>query len=360
MCRLREASNGPRTFPGPVSFLHWARTSAILIGPTKFSSFRDTTMQFILRTCYTALLFAAAASPSALAQHRLLIQGADKLAIIDAGGRIEWEMAWGPIHDVHRLADGRIMVQQGAAKVALIEPVKKQVVWTYDAAAQNGNAGQKVEVHAFQPLEDGRVMIAESGPARIIEIDREGKLLRQTKLKVNHPHPHTDTRLARKLPSGNYLVCHEGDGVVREYDAKTGAVVWEYEVPLFGQEPKGGHGPEAFGNKCFAAVRLPGGSTLIATGNGHSVLEVTADKKIVWQIAQRDLPGITLAWVTTLEVLPGGNYVLGNCHAGPGQPVLIEIEPKSKKVIWTFDGYERFGNNVSNTLLLDEGGQALR
>jgi outer membrane protein assembly factor BamB len=306
------------------------------------------------------ILLGLSLAPSAAAQHRLLIQGNEKLAIVAKDGSLEWEMPWGPIHDLHRLADGRIMVQQGAAKVALIDPDKKQVVWSYDSAAQNGNAGKKVEVHAFQPLEDGRVVIAESGPARIIEIDRAGQLLRETKLTVDRPHPHTDTRLARKLASGNYLVCHEGDGVVREYAAKTGGVVWEYEVPLFGQEPKGGHGPESFGNKCFAALRLPGGNTLIATGNGHSVLEVSREKEVVWKVTQRDLPGITLAWVTTLEVLPSGNYVLGNCHAGPGQPVLIEIEPQSKKVVWSFAGYDRFGNNVSNTLLLDVDGPVLR
>ena len=93
-------------------------------------------------------------------------------------------------------------------------------------------------------------------------MDRDGKLLKEIKLKVTHPNPHTDTRLARKLTTGNYLVCHEGDGCVREYHNKSGEVVWEYEVPLFGKQPKGGHGPEAFGNKCFAAVRLPNVATI--------------------------------------------------------------------------------------------------
>jgi hypothetical protein len=206
-------------------------------------------------------------------------------------------------------------------------------------------------VHAFQPLDGGRMMIAESGPGRIIEIDREGKLLSEVKLKIEHRHPHTDTRLARKLASGNYLVCHEGDGVVREYDP-AGKIVWEYEVPLFGKEPRGGHGPEAWGNKCFCALRLASGNTLISTGNGHSVIEVTPEKKVVWQIAQNDLPNITLAWVTTLEVLPSGNYLLGNCHAGPRQPLLVEIEPKTKKVVWTFDQFDAFGNSVSNSKVL--------
>ena len=197
-------------------------------------------------------------------------------------------------------------------------------------------------------------MIAESGPARIIEIDRAGRLIKQIKLKVNHPHPHTDTRLVRQLPNGHYLVCHEGDGTVREYDGEQGNVVWEYEVPLFGRPPQPGHGPEGYGNKCFAAVRLPNGNTLITTGNGHGVLEVTPEKQRVWQLQQHDLPGITLAWVTTLQVLPNGNYLIGNCHAGPGQPLLVEFEPATKKVVWTFDQFQRFGNSVSNSLAIDE------
>jgi hypothetical protein len=191
-------------------------------------------------------------------------------------------------------------------------------------------------------------MIAESGAGRIIEIDREGKIHHQISLKLKKPSPHRDTRLARKLDNGNYLVSHEGDGAIREYDSK-GSVVWEYDVPLFDQAPRGGHGPEAWGNQTFACLRLKNGNTLISTGNGHSVLEVTPEKKIVWQIGQKDLPQITLAWVTTLEVLANGNYVIGNCHAGEGQPLLVEIEPATKRVVWTFDQFDRWGNSVSNT-----------
>jgi outer membrane protein assembly factor BamB len=288
------------------------------------------------------------------------VQGNGKLAIVDRQGEIEWEMPWGGIHDLHVVSNGHIMVQQGAAKIAEIDPATKQVVWSYDSASQNGNAGQAVEVHAFQPLTDDRIMIAESGVGRIIEVDRSGKLLKEFKLKIEHPQPHTDTRLARKLANGNYLVCHEGDGAVREYDGESGKIVWEYEVPMFGQAPKGGHGPEAFGNKCFSAVRLASGDTLIATGNGHSVLEVTPKKEIVWEIHQSDLPGVTLAWVTTLEVLPNGHYLIGNCHAGPGQPQVIELDPKSKQVVWRFDHFKSFGNDVSNTRVLDVDGNTLR
>lgn len=306
-----------------------------------------------------AMLGLVALSGDALAEHRLITQGNGKLAIVARDGQIEWEMPWGGIHDIHVLPGGNIMVQQGPSKVVEIDPAKRAVVWTYDAAASNGNQGKRVEVHAFQPLDKNRIMIAESGPARIIEIDRDGKLLSETRLKVDHPNAHTDTRLVRKLASGNYLVCHEGDGAIREY-APSGKIVWEYAVPLFGLQPKGGHGPEAFGNKAFAAVRLANGNTLIATGNGHSVLEVTPEKKIVWEIHQHDLPKVTLAWVTTLEVLPSGHYVIGNCHAGPDNPLVIELDPRTKQVVWTFDRFQTFGNSVSNSELLDTGAEALR
>jgi len=292
-------------------------------------------------------------------EYRFVIQGNNRLAVVAADGSIEWELPWGGIHDVHVLEGGNFLVQQGASKVVEIDRATRKVVWTYDSATANGNSGKRVEVHSFQPLGDGRLMIAESGPARIIEIDRSGKLLHEVRLKVERPNPHTDTRLARKLTSGNYLVCHEGDGAVREYDP-TGEVVWEFEVPLFGRAPKGGHGPEAFGNKTFSAVRLASGNTLVGTGNGHGVLEVTPEKKIVWQIGQNDLPGITLAWVTTLEVPANGNYVIGNCHAGPDHPVLIELDPKTKRVVWRYDGFKQFGNSVSNTQLLDVAGKTLR
>ena len=171
-------------------------------------------------TLRVALALTFSLSFAASAQHTVLLQGGDHLAMVSSTGEITWEMPWGGIHDIHLLDNGHILVQQDMEGVAEIDPETKSVVWSYDAQANNGNAGKKIEVHAFQPLPDGSVMIAESGPARIIEIDRDGKLLKEIKLKVNNPHPHTDTRLARKLENGHYLVCHEGDGFVREYDGE--------------------------------------------------------------------------------------------------------------------------------------------
>ena len=306
---------------------------------------------------FLALLLLPASLPG---EHRLITQGNGKLVILDKQEQIEWELKWGGIHDLHVLPNGNILVPRNNTTIVEIDPVTKQEVWSYNASQENGNKGKRIEVHAFQPLPNGHLMIAESGRGRIIEIDRKGAIHKEVKLTINNPHPHRDTRLVRKLQNGNYLVSHERDGAVREYDGKTGKVIWEYEVPLFGKKRKKGHGPEAFGNAVFCAIRLKNGNTLIATGNGHSVLEVTREKKIVWEVHQKDLSGITLAWVTTLEVLPNGNYVVGNCHAGPGNPLLIEIDPKTKKVVWQLDQFQLLGNSVPTSQLLGIKGAVIR
>lgn len=300
------------------------------------------------------------ANSNAHADHQVLLQGGPRLAVVDSNGTVSWEMKWGGIHDIHLLENGHILTREGRTAVVEIDRETKKVVWKYDSATSNGNKGKKIEVHAFERLPSGATMIAESGVGRIIEVDRDGKLLKEIKLTLDRPNAHSDTRLVRSTGSGTYLVAHEADGKVREYSRDSGEVVWEYEVPMFDKEAKGGHGPEAFGNRLFCALRLPSGNTLIGSGNGHSVLEVTPDKQIVWQIHQEDLPNIRFAWVTTLEVLPNGNVVIGNCHAGPGQPLLVEVDKKSKEVVWTFDRHADFGNNVSNSLLLDMAGKTIR
>jgi len=297
----------------------------------------------------TALAVACSALPLPAEQtgtgRRLLAADDSKqrLAIVAADSSLEWELKVGGIHDASVLPNGNILLQQGWQKVVEVTPDKK-TVWEYDSGKMNGNEGKRVEVHAFQRLANGLTMIAESGPARIIEVDKDGRIQHEIKLKVNHPNAHSDTRLVRKIANGNYLVAHESDGTVREYDP-AGAVVWEYEISLFGKPPKGGHGPEGFGNSVFSAIRLPNGNTLIGGGNGHCVLEVTPKKEIVWKVEQNDLSGITLAWVTRVERLPNGNTMIGNCHAGPDNPQFIEVTP-DKKVVWTFKDFQNFGNST--------------
>lgn len=281
-----------------------------------------------------------------------------RIAIIGEDGNIEWERKIGPLHDLHVLPNGNVLFQDSWTHVLEVNPQTDEVVWEYEAKTAPGNAGRRIEIHAFQRLANGRTMVVESGRSRILELDKDNQVLVDLPMKVEHPSAHKDTRLVRKLDNGHYLACHESDGAVREYDA-SGKVIWEYNVPLFGRERANGHGVEGFGNSCFSAVRLKNGNTLIGTGNGHGIIEVTPAGQDVWSIHQNDLPGIQLAWVTSLQRLPNGNTLIGNCHAGPKNPQLIEVD-KTKKVVWTFQDFERFGNSTTNSQILSVNGTPVK
>ena len=98
-----------------------------------------------------------------------------RLAIVAPDGSLEWEIPVTAIHDAAVLPNGNVLLQQGWTRVQEVTPDRK-VVWEYDAA--KANAGKPVEVHAFQRLPQGLTMVVESGPARIIEIDRNGRVHR--------------------------------------------------------------------------------------------------------------------------------------------------------------------------------------
>ncbi|HEV3384589.1 MAG TPA: PQQ-binding-like beta-propeller repeat protein [Gemmata sp.] len=282
--------------------------------------------------------------------YRVLAQDKGKVAIVGADGKVEWEVECKyNSHDICLLPNGNLLLHTAAATVTEMTP-KKEIVWKYEAKPKPGYKGG-IEIHAFQRLPDGNTMVAESGNRRIVEVDKDGKIVKEVPLTVNKPDPHRDTRMVRKLDSGNYLVCHEGDGCVREYDEK-GKVVWTYTLDLGGRSRSPGHGPEGHGTEVFGAIRLANGNTMIAGGNNNRVLEVDKYGKIVWSIDQKELPGITLAWVTSLHVLPNGNLIVGNCHAGPENPQLFEVS-RDKKVVWTFKNFEVFGNSCAAHQVLD-------
>lgn len=303
-----------------------------------------------MRPTFALLLIApqfAFATPPA---YRVLAADKGRVSLVDSTGKVLWSMEnKTEVHDIQLLPNGNILVPTNRTTVAEIAP-DKSIVWSYTAKPKSGYTGA-IEIHACQRLDNGNTLVAESGNKRIVEVDQKGAIVREIPLTVDQPNAHRDTRMVRKTAANTYLVCHEGDGKVREYDT-TGKVIWEYALDLAGRPRSGGHGVEGHGTEVFGAVRLNSGNTLIAGGNANRVIEVDRTGRIVWALEQKDLPGITLAWVTTLHVLPSGNIIVGNCHAGPENPQLIEVT-RDKKVVWTFKDHQTFGNSLAAAHVLD-------
>ncbi len=306
------------------------------------------------------LLLAAALCP-ALARadepvaHRLIVADKGKVAIVSTKGEIEWEVPNRyTCHDLALLPSGNVLMPVSNTKIVEMTP-DKQIVWTHESKPKEGYTGA-VEIHAFQRLDDGLTMIAESGNKRIIEVDKDDKIVKEIPLVVEQPNSHRDTRRVRKLDNGHYLVCHELDGTVREYD-ETGKVVWTYKLDLAGRERTPGH--QGHGTEVFNAIRLPSGNTMIAGGSNNRVLEVNPAGEIVWSIDYKELPGIQLFWVTSLQYLPNGNLIVGNTHAGPDNPQIFEVT-REKKVVWQFKDWTNFGNDLCASQVLDVPGKIIR
>ena len=309
-------------------------------------------MQRILKI--TLLLFLSLVSVSKTeaedVKHRLIAQDKGKVVILSSEGKVEWEFQNNYVaHDIVALPNGNVVVATAHNKLVEVTPEKK-IIWEWTSKPV-GNYKGVVEIHGFQRLSNGNTMIPETGNRRIIEVNRKGEVVKEIPLTIDNPDSHRDVRMARKLKNGNYLVCHEGDRTVREYD-KNGKVVWQYFVDMDGKPETSGH--EGHGNHVFGAIQLRNGNKLIACGNGNRVVEVNKKGQVVWSVGYHELPGIEFHWVTTLQELPNGNIVIGNTHAGPENPQLVEVTHDSKKmVMWLLKNWDVFGNDLCASQILD-------
>jgi len=284
------------------------------------------------------ILGALAAVSVARAAHPFLCcdHNAGKVLQVSADGKIEWEYACKNPQDCWRLPNGNTLFcfVSGALEVT---PDKK-VIWEYKAP-------EKVAVHSCQPLLDGNVLIVEGGTSRIIEVGRDGKVAKEIKL-VTAPnvHLHNQYRGTRKMANGHYVVCFKGESKVVELD-EAGKVVREVKVQGDPHE----------------VVPLPNKNWLITCGDGHKVVEVDAAGKVVWELNENDLPGNQLRLMAGCQRLPNGNTVfcvyLGHGHIGK-QPQVIEVTP-DKKVVWQVDDHAHF-TTINQIQLLDVPGDVTK
>jgi hypothetical protein len=213
-----------------------------------------------------------------------------------------------------------------------------QVVFTFK--------GTQSEVNTVQSVGDGRYMLTEAGgKPRLLEVDRAGKIILEVPLDAQTKDTHLQTRMSRKLSNGNYLVPQLLDKVVREY-TPAAKVVWEAKTPT---DP-----PECWP---FTAIRLPDGHTLSTCTHGNTVVEFDEAGKIVWQLANADLPGPLLKDPCGAQRLPNGNTVITSYGQNkPGEVKLLEVT-REKKVVWTYRDDKPHG--IHEFQVLDSNGKPL-
>lgn len=290
---------------------------------------------------FIALLASAPArsddAPPAPVAHRLMVceysDAAHRLLELSAEGKKVWEYKFPSVAVCFRIApDGTVFFADGGNPTG-VRGVDRdgKTVFDYRAKCE--------QVLCFDLLPSGNLLLAEEGPCRAVEVNRAGEVVSTMELKTSEKPAHHQVRCIHRLDDGHLLACHEGEAVVREYD-RDGNVVWEY--------------PHV--TDVFEALRLPGGNTLIGCGTQKRVIEVSPAKEVVWELTAKDAPELNLAWVTSLQVLDNGNFVIANFlrgHEGQGAHAFEVTHDKAKKIVWTYSDHQ-MARSITMARMLDD------
>jgi hypothetical protein len=256
--------------------------------------------------------------------------------VVDGDGKISWQIPRSS-RDGWLLPNGNALLAVSKGKEypggAVLEITKEgKTVFEFK--------GTQSEVNTVMPLDNGNIMFTEAGPKpRLIEVSREGKIIVDMPIQAQTKDHHLQTRMARKLPNGNYLIPQLLDKVVREY-SPDGKVVWEVKTP----------------NWPFTAIRLPDGNTLINCTLGNLVIEVDPKGQTVWSLSNDDLPGKPINDACGGHRLPNGNTVITSHHAKANETKLIEVN-RDKKIVWTYTNSKNA--SIHHFQILDINGVAI-
>ena len=264
---------------------------------------------------------------------QLLAAGDRRVMILSPKGEIAWEHPTALTHDAWMLANGNVLFADGAT-VTEVTPDHK-VVFQYKSPEQKGGG-----TFSCQRLDNNVTLIGENSTGKVLETDASGKVLFELQTQPATLGAHHNMRMVRKLASGNYLVCHSGSHVVKEYTPK-GDVVLELKTP----------------NLAFAAIRTAKGTTLVSTLD--KLIEFDATGKVVWEFANTDISGVKITNMTGLHLLPNGNIVTGCYRAyekGEGTG-LLEIT-RDKKLVWRLSNPKLAGTMMA-VQKLDGSGKAM-
>jgi hypothetical protein len=251
--------------------------------------------------------------------HSFLICG-NKTVLLNEKSEILWQTK-GYGRDGFVLENGNILVS--VANVAKEISRDGKLVWSYRLSKGNKELGTCVR------LENGNTLVVERGvKPQLLEVGAEGKIEVQVPLQPETNNAHMQTRMARKLPNGNYIVPHLLAFAVKEYQPD-GKVVRTIKTDL----------PELGGRKQrnwpFTAIHLKGGNLLVNLTNGNKTVEFDRNGQVFWRVNNSDVGG-RFADPCGGQRLTNGNTVICSYGQKKGDmPKIFEVT-KDKKVVWEY------------------------
>lgn len=269
-----------------------------------------------------SLFFVLSSAHAQQVKHSVFIAGPNFTGILDENGDEIWNAGRNGARDGFVLSNGNILIAWANEVIEFQRD--KTIVFRYKISPENK------EIGTVERLENGNTLVTELGPKpRLLELTKNGTVEVDCPLQPETENAHMQTRMARKLPNGNYLVPHLLAFRVKEY-TPDGEVVGSFATDL---PELGGRQQE---NWPFTAIRLANGNTLVNLTHGNKTVELDAEGKIVWKVTNDDLPGRPFADPCGAQRLPNGNTVIASYAAQKGVKIF-EIS-RDKKIVWTYEG----------------------
>lgn len=275
--------------------------------------------------------------PAVPIRHSYLVLGG-RTAIINEDGKVEWEYDGGS-RDGFVLPNGNVLIAYGDRVVEVTKA--KQVVFSYQKSPENS------EIGTAQRLYNGNTLITELGAKpRLLEVNGRGEIVHTVVLQPETDNAHMQTRMARQLRNGNFLVPHLLAFAVKEYDP-TGKIVGTIKTDL---DSLGGRKAECWP---FTAIRLDNGNTVVTLTHSNQVAEFGVGGELVWKATNEDVRGL-FKDPCGAQRLANGNTVIGS-HAASTGVSMVELNP-ARQIVWTSD--HPLAAGVHHFQILTTNGQA--
>ena len=252
-------------------------------------------------------------------RHSFLICG-NPTALVNEKNEIVWQTK-GYGRDGFVLKSGNVLVSIGNVAKEITREGK--VVWSYKLSKENKELGSSVR------LDNGNTLIVERGvKPQLLEVRKDGSVAVTVPLKPDTQNGHMQTRMARKLPNGNYIVPHLLAFAVKEYKPD-GTVVRTIRTDL---EELGGRKAR---NWPFTAIQLKGGNLLVNLTNGNKTVEFDPSGNVAWRVDNSHVDG-RFADPCGGQRLANGNTLICSYGQRKGDmPKLFEVT-RDKKVVWEY------------------------
>ncbi len=270
------------------------------------------------------------------AQKALLVggSGTGKVAIIDKETKeVTWERALGSGTECNsvvytRVGDIAFSYRGGA----MLINKHGEVLFDYKL---NDSAE---ELQSISQTKRGFLLGICGSPARIVEINRQGKVLKEVSYDTKIENHHGQFRQIRKSEKNTYLVPLLSRNSVVELDA-------------MGNELR----EIALGASPFSVTIASSGEWLFPCGHAGKVISVDPKSgELGVLFSNESLDGqATIEFGAQLVELSSGNFLLANWLGHNGdmqQPMLFEVDKSSGDVVWTLQADEVEGIKLISTV----------